>query len=160
MPLAWERGGVDDLFSTCVNQERDTLMLFIISSGIYRITWVRTQGGLYTGPCMNQHMRMCLRLLEEICMSGNNSTPMPRKWRQGICWRSLVYMLGSKLMWMPIMTETWKIGCCIIASSSMWITNLSFGTVNARTQLEPQVLDQSFLTLLPLQILLNPCGTS
>ena len=29
---------------TCVPQERDTLILFIVSSGIYRITWVRTQG--------------------------------------------------------------------------------------------------------------------
>ena len=30
--------------NTCVPQDRDTLMLFILSSDIYRRTWVRTQG--------------------------------------------------------------------------------------------------------------------
>ena len=38
-------------------------MMFIVSSGIYRRTWVITQGGIHTDPCMKQQMRMYLRLL-------------------------------------------------------------------------------------------------
>ena len=39
-------------------------MLFTISSGIYRITLVRTQGGWNTTPCIKQHMRMYRDLYE------------------------------------------------------------------------------------------------
>ena len=65
--------------NTCVTQERYTLMLFIVSSGIYRRTWVRTQGGWHTNPLMNQHMKIYFRFLEEIYMGGKISTLILRK---------------------------------------------------------------------------------
>ena len=51
-------------------------MMLIVYSGIYRRTWLRTQGGLHMIPCMNQKMRMCLRLWVYIFTSGKNFTLM------------------------------------------------------------------------------------
>ena len=66
--------------NTCVTQERYTFMLCIVSSVIYRITWVITQGRWHTTPSMNQHMIIILRLLEDICTSWKTFTLIHRKW--------------------------------------------------------------------------------
>ena len=81
-------------------------MVFILFSGIYIISWVRTKVKWHTTPCMNQPMIIYMRLLEDILIDVSISTLMLRKLFQGIRHRNLVVIFRSKLMWMLNMQET------------------------------------------------------